>query len=828
MHQQRIGFSSSTSGWWNRLLQYHSAIGSHQQVLQLYAEMMRSRTSPSLAPNASTFPSIFRACAYLPSSSLPLRLQLGRAIHAHVFRFTAQSDMYVGSSLIHFYASCCKMKGAHRVFDTMPHRNIVLWTALIQGHAQSGEGRRSNNNAIDMFNRMMRSEDGIRPNTVSMLSVLPTCGRLMECESLHAFAIRSGLDSDSMVGASLTNTYLKYSSIVQALRFFHSLPDKNQASWLVMICGLAQCGLLSDAFSLVTTMLGSTNWDLDSTAIVTLLSASKDKGALEHGRWVHKYVIKAGFAQDVFVGTSLVDMYAKFGFLGFARHVFDHIREKSLVLWNAILYSYAREGLTYEVLKLFKDMRFREGLAPDSITVRSLLLGSSCRRGAAIWLGESIHGFIFKGGFHSEVATVNCLLDFYAKAERLRAMEALFAAMDERERDAVSWNCVIHGYAQSGRGEKVLKLFSTMCSTAIDPDHFTLSSVLHACAAMGDLLHGQCVHTHMIARGYIYNAITRTSLLNMYAKCGAISSAYQLFYEMHVRDTISLNAIISGFYQNGFATEALSLFHNHLTNSSLIVDAMPDYVTLALAISACAQLGSLRVGMCLHSYILRNGFEGNITLGNAIISMYAKCGAIEHAERVFKRSMATFERDLTSWTAMIAGYGMHGRVQEALSLFREMQAEVRPNAVTYLELICACSHGGLVDEGLACFRSMRREHGLLPGAEHYACLVDMLGRAGRMWEAYELIRDDLSSSSSRGKVDGAVWGALMGACRIYGEVALGEAAAAEAMRLEPGNGGYGVLLSNIYSGVGRWEEAAEIRGRVGFMERRPGWSCIQG
>ncbi|KAL5991438.1 hypothetical protein ACLOJK_012347 [Asimina triloba] len=798
---------------WNLHLQSRIENGRFLEVLLLYQRLLDA----SILPNASTFPSVLRACATLST------LRLGQAVHGHILTSGCHSDRYVGSSLVSMYGKCERIDDARWVFDSMPQRSIVSWTSLIQGYARAERSDK----AVEMYNKMQR-EDGIRPNAITVMSLIPAVTprcHLRGGMCLHGSAIKLGLELKSLVATSLVDMYLKCRAVENAERVFYGLQDKNEVSWLVMASGLAQNGHLRNAVSLTCRMLRHVDMVLDSTALVNLVAVCADMQDLENGKWLHAYIVKMGVELNVFLGTTLLDMYAKCGSLKSARLVFEKIHDPNLVSWNAIMHMYACRGFVDDVMELLSQLN-HSGNYPDSITIKICLLAlvSSSHYPRGYQIGQCFHGLAIKGGhFNAEIATVNSLLDFYAKTGKLKEAKELFLCIEDR-RDVISWNCLINGYVQNRLYEEAILLFCQMQGTNTVPDTFTLSSIFAACAGTGKLWFGQCIHTHLL-KGYTScDSFAESALVDMYAKCGYVASAYKVFMEIHCKDAVTWNAMIAGLGQNGYVLEALALFYHFL---NIMEGTLSFESAIATAVSAYGQLGYLEGGRSLHGYILRKGLVGDVTVANATLSMYSKCGMVEAAELIFRGMTYT---DTTSWTAMISGYGMNGRLKDALSLFGEMTMKekakegVEPNGVTFLEVLWACSHGGMVKEGWNYFEMMRWVHGIEAKLEHYCCVVDLLGRGGYLYEAYLLIR------SVSIKMDAAVWGALLGACKIYGELELACIAGEELSRAEERNGDYHVLISNAYATDGWWEYAARIREKVadGWRKKPPAWSRIEG
>jgi pentatricopeptide repeat protein len=290
---------------------------------------------------------------------------------------------------------------------------------------------------------------------------------------------------------------------------------------------------------------------------------------------------------------------------------------------------------------------------------------------------------------------------------------------------------------------------------------------------------------------------------------------------MKVKDIVSWNTMISCLAKSDYVNEALELFSTLHSGGGGGGGLVPDFVTVLSVVQACSNAGSLLQGQMLHGYIVKYGFVHDVSMCNALIIMYAKLGIIYSAEQIFRKMDV---KDLVSWNSMIHAYGIHGDGHSALKYFRQLTdvGVHAPNAITYLHVISACSHSGLISEGYKCFESMRKDHGIEPGMDHYACVVDLFGRSGRFTEAEEFIRDMPVPPNS------SIWGALLAACQLHGNVDLAEKAAKELLVLEPDSDIWRVSLSNIYASVGRFKDSTKIRAemkRVGF-KKETGWSFV--
>ncbi|XP_038971546.1 pentatricopeptide repeat-containing protein At5g08510 isoform X2 [Phoenix dactylifera] len=362
------------------------------------------------------------------------------------------------------------------------------------------------------------------------------------------------------------------------------------------------------------------------------------------------------------------------------------------------------------------------------------------------------------------------------------------------------------------------------------PNPHSFVFLFSACASFARPAHGRALHAHFHKSGFPFDAFVATSLLDMYAKAGLLASARRLFDEMPHRDlalwnsmiggyakcgelaeakelfdmmplrnVISWTSMISGYSQNGRYEEAIQMFSSMWEEGEL----RPNEVTLASVLPACANLGAMGLGERIDVYARENGLIGNVFVSNALVEMYAKCGNIERARWVFDELGE--RRNLCSWNSMIMGLAVHGRWRESLELFHEMRARgIVPDDITFVGVLLACTHGGLVAEGQHFFGSMEKVFSLTPKLEHYGCMVDLLGRAGLLKEAYGLI------TSMPMEADSVIWGTLLGACSFHGEIQLAEIAAEFLSKLEPWNPGNHVILSNIYASSGRWDCVAKV------------------
>eukprot|EP01018_Ginkgo_biloba_P034183 Gb_33070 [translate_table: standard] len=542
-------------------------------------------------------------------------------------------------------------------------------------------------------------------------------------------------------------------------------------------------GLFKDSFN-------QPGIQLDSPTYASILQSCTSITSVKQ---VHAQMCMNGLDQNIFLVTKLVSMYAICGCMENARLLFDKINKRDAFLWNVMIRGYATNGPCEEALTLYYQMQ-RLGVLPDKFTFPFVL--KACASLSNIEEGKEIHDHVFRAGLGSDVFVENSLVAMYAKCGSIEMARQLFDKMSER--NVVSWSAMIAGYAQNGHPKEAMVLFHRMQLENVKPNRVTIVSVLPACADLAGLQEGKDIHDYAVRNGYDSDISVQNALVDMYSKCRHVKIAHQLFDKMSKRDVVSWSAMIAGYVQCGQANEALTLFCQ-----MQLADVKPDSVTMLNVLRACSHLAALQQAKWIHGYIIRSGFELDAIVGTALIDMYVKCGSIQIARWLFDRMP---KRNVVSWSAMIAGYGMHGHGEDALKLFFQMQeAGLKLDHIIFVSVLSACSHAGLVKEGWRFFDSMVRDHCITPRLEHYACMVDLLGRAGRLDEAQNFIKNMPLEP------DASVWGALLGACRIHCNTDLGEYVAQRLFDLDPENAGRYVLLSNIYAAASRWDDVAKVR-----------------
>lgn len=613
----------------------------------------------------------------------------------------------------------------------------------------------------------------------------------------------------------LSLMYLSCNKIEAAHLIFDEIPKPNIFLCNAMIRAYAWKGPFDRAIDLYFHLIGF-GIIPNKYTFPFVLKACSTLLALEEGTEIHNHAKRMGLDCDVYISTSLIDMYMKCGHMDDARLVFLQVKNRDVVAWNAMVAGCSLHGLYDDAVEFVLEMQ-RKKTSPNSSTMVGIL--PVVGQAKALLQGKSIHCFCLRRFFDEGNVLVNtAILDMYAKCESVGYARTIFYKISLK--NEVTWSAMIGGYVQCEKMVEALVIFDQlMLSATSNISPTSLACVLRACASLTDLKRGKKIHCYLIKSGFLSDITVGNSLLSMYAKVGSICDAVCFFSEMDPKDTVSYSAIISGCVQNGNAEEALTIFR------SMQLSCMkPDVATMVGVLPACSYMSALRHGSCSHGYVITFGLASDVSICNALIDMYAKCGKIDLSRAVFDGMK---ERDTVTWNVMIASYGVHGLGAEALSLFDSMRVEgFTPDDITFICLFSACSHSGLVIEGRGCFESMTQVYNIVPRMEHYICIVDLFGRGGLLAEAHDFI------TRMPFEPDVRVWSALLAACRIHKNIELGNEVAGIIQSLGPEGTGNFVLMSNIYSAAGRYHEAARVRiiqQEKGF-KKSPGcsWVEIQG
>lgn len=671
----------------------------------------------------------------------------------------------------------------HQVFDKIPRPKAVS----IHHSMLTCLRRNRNFEALGIFKEQFQLGSNGNIDEATFAIALKACHGNPELgRQIHGFAIPSGWVSHVSVSNSLMSMYCKSGLFDDALRIFEKLKNPDIVSWNTVLSGFENG---EDAFSF-SIQMNISGIIFDAVTYCTILAHCADHEEFRFGIQLHSLVIKCGFDCDVYVGNALITMYSKWGHVLEAERVFDEMPKKDLVSWNAMLSGYSQEG-NYgpEAIWLFTEM-VRDGMKLDHVSFTSAV--SACGFERNLELGRQIHSLTIKEGYSTHASVCNVLMSMYSKCEVVKDAALVFESMIHR--NVVSWTTML-----SLNEEDAMLLFNEMRLDGVYPNDVTFVGLIHAITTknlveQGLMVHGFCSKTSFLSELNVVN-----SFITMYAKFEFMDDSKKIFMELEHRDIVSWNALISGYSQNGRGQEALQAF------LLAIRETKPNHFTFGSVLSAIGATEgiSLKHGQQCHCCLVKLGLNTDPIVSGALLDMYAKRGSISESHRVFNEMSGGSQ---VAWTAIISAYSRHGNYESVMSLFMEMERRgVTPDSITFLSVLTACGRKGMVDMGRKIFDSMVKDHLIEPSPEHFSCMVDMLGRGGRLKEAEEFVRQIPGGPGL------SVLQSLLGACRIHGNVEMGSRVAQALMDMEPQESGSYVLISNLYAEKGDWEKVAEIR-----------------
>ncbi|KAM2308147.1 hypothetical protein COP1_030299 [Malus domestica] len=653
-------------------------------------------------------------------------------------------------------------------------------------------------------------------DTTKLLCLLRMCissKLLKQGKLVHQKILTLGLQNDLALCKNLIDFYFSCHFYDSAKLVFQSIENPSSISlWNGLMTAYTKNFMFNEALELFGSLLRYPYLCPDSYTYPSVLKGCGALGEVSLGKMIHNHLIKIGFVSDIVVASSLVCMYAKCNIFECAIQLFDEMPERDVACWNTVISCYYQDGQARKAIDLYEKMR-NSGFMPNSVTLTTVI--SSCARISDLERGMEIHKELIKSRLVLDSFVCSALVDMYGKCGCLDMAKQVFEQIPIK--NVISWNSMITAYSVSGDSRSCIQLFRRMNDEGTSPTLTTFSSILLACSRSAQLQHGKFIHAFIIRNIIEADIYIYSSLLDLYFKCGSVSSAKIVFDKMPKTNAASWNVMISGYVKVGDYFGALAMY-----DDMKVAGVRPNAITVTSILSACSQLAALEKGKEIHRTLIDSELETNEIVMGALLDMYAKCGVVDEALYVFNRLP---DRDLVSWTSMITAYGAHGQALEALKLFGEMQQSyAKPDGVTLLAVLSACSHVGLVDEGCHYFSQMITDYGIKPRVEHYSCLMDLLGRAGRLDGAYQILQ---RTPEIREDVD--LLSTLFSACCLHKDLDLGVKIAGLLMEKNPDDPSTYIMLSNIYASVKKWDEVRKVRLKMKELGLRkyPGCSWIE-
>ncbi|PKI78658.1 hypothetical protein CRG98_000883 [Punica granatum] len=578
------------------------------------------------------------------------------------------------------------------------------------------------------------------------ISHLVRTGRLAEARSLFDFSSHR----NTVTWNAMITGYVKRGEMAKARDLFDKMPVRDTTSWNLMISGYSlsrhgACGFIDEARALFDRMPG----------------------------------------RDPVSWNTMISAYARIGQMDEALRLFRDMPETNVVSWNAMVSGFLWNADVARAVEFFEQMPEQDP-ASLSALISGLVQNNELEEASRI-LNKYGIGNCWKEGL---VRAYDTLIAGYAQRGQIKEARTLFDLIPNREKNVVSWNTMIMGYTRVGDVVSARRLFDEMT----DRDTVSWNTMISGYVRNLDMEKALSLFREMPKP----DILTWNSMVSGYAESGNLRVALDFFEKMPRKNLVSWNSMIAGYEKNEDFERAIKLFVRMLMEGD-----KPDRHTLSSVLAVCTGLVDFHLGLQIHQMVVKTVLA-DVPINNSLITMYSRCGVISEARAIFDKVKS--HKDFISWNAMIGGYASHGFAAEALELFKLMtRSGVRPTYITFISILNACAHSGLVEEGREHFESMIQEYGIEPRVEHFAALVDLLGRQGQLDEAMKVIE------SMPVEPDKAVWGALLGACRVHNNVELSRLAAKALMRLEPNSSAPYVLLYNMYADVGLWDEAAKMR-----------------
>lgn len=705
------------------------------------------------------------------------------------------------------YGKCGAILDAEKLFDEMPQRTIFSWNAMIGAYVSTGQPWE----ALELY-RDMRVL-GVDVDARTFPCILKACGMVGDLKlgtEIHGYAFKSGCDSNGFVVNALVSMYAKCEDTVGAKRLFDRMQERDDVVlWNSIVSAYSGDRKPIEALTIFREMQRS-GVSMNTYTYVSALQACEEPSFGNLGMELHAAILKSNDQLHVYVANALLVMYARCGRMREAAQIYHIMVEKDSTSWNSMLSGFVQNGFYNEARQFFQESLV-SGQKPDQASLTSILGASS--KLEKLLNGMEAHTFAIKTGLNADIQVANSLIDMYAKCGRVNYMEHVFRSM--LDTDQISWTTAIAGYAQNNCHMKALDVFREAQAEGVEADAMMIGSVLLACTSLKLINHVKETHGYILKRG-LADLVLNNTLVDAYGECSNIALASQMFELIENKDVVSWTSMISAYVDAGLGTEAMKLFCSMKESG-----VEPDTVALISILSAAASLSALKKGKEVHGFLIRQGFILEGSLASSLVDMYARCGTPENSSKVFN---LVKDKDTVLWTCMIHASGMHGNGKLATDLFTRMEMDsVRPDHVTFLALLYACSHSGMTDEGKKYLEIMRCKYNIAPWPEHYACVVDLLGRANRLEEAYQFVK------SMPIEPNAVVWSALLGACHVHSNRELGEIAARKLLSLEPENPGNYVLVSNMFAATGRWDAVEQVRElmRERGLRKSPACSWIE-
>ncbi|KAH7438254.1 hypothetical protein KP509_04G007500 [Ceratopteris richardii] len=729
---------------WTALIGAYSEEGYDEKAIVLFEKMQ----SEGVSPTASTYVCVMKACGSLGAFNKAKDLHMGLVQCGMLER-----ELAVGIALVEMYAKCSSPTTAHHVFNNLPLHTVDTWTTLIAGYIENQCGKEALCCLDEMRGKGEMFDAVIFTSGLRACSMTNNVWRGLE---LYCEVERQGLlKGDLIIVNAIIDMYANCGLLSCAKECLDRFQASDVVSWNALISGYLKH---SDSEKVIISfeLMQQRGISPDATTYVHFLEACAKEKALAAGQRVHTEVVIWGFMEgDLLLSSALVDMYAKCGELDMAHRVFITVEDCDEVIWTALITGYVDHGYYEEALTCFRKMQ-AEGVLPNCITLLSCL--KACVRGIDPETGQQLHAEIERQGLlEVDIILGNALIELYVKTGSSVKAEEVFKRLPSR--DSVSWTTLMVGYIEQGRNEKALILFDKMKALGFRPTAITFICILKACTSLGDIRKGEKIHREIESYESLGSSLAIcNSLINMYAGCGLLGKAKDIFGLLPTKNVASWAAIVSAYAEHKHFEEALEHF-KLMQCKGVSLDA----AVFIHALKSCSTIGAKEMGYTIHSEIEKHGLvENNLVVGNALIDAYASFGCLIDAQSLLYRLPF---RDVVSWNTLMAGFARVGPSGNVFTCLGNMVKDlVEPDVVTFSVVLKACSREGLAAKSKSYYEAMSKDYGLIPDHEHLLYIIDVFGRSGQLYEAAVMIK------GLEGGQRFSAWHSLLCASRHWGSL----------------------------------------------------------
>ncbi|CAL4962380.1 unnamed protein product [Urochloa decumbens] len=610
----------------------------------------------------------------------------GRLIRAHL-----APDPAVAGRLVALLASPAAghdMRCARRVFDGMSNPNAPVWNCMIRGYTS----RRAPGEALATFRDMIRK--GVAPDNYTMAAAVSACaaadGWAWEWraagDAVHAMVRKIGSVADLFVMSGLVKLYGTFRSVEDARKVFGEMQERDVVSWTSMISAFAQHGMWDDALRFLAEMQAD-RVSPNKVTIISLLSACGHGQAVDRGRWVYGQLSEYGIEADVDIGNALISMYAKCGCMSDALEAFKAMPARNTKSWNMLIDGFVQNQKYKEALTMFEEMLSTD-FNPDAVTLVTVL--SACTQLGDLQQGRNLHSYIRSREIYCDTILLNSLINMYAKCGDMAAAEMVFQTM--KQRDVVSWTTMVCGYVQGQQFTAAFIFFKEMNVAGIVASEMALVSLLSACSQLGTLDKGREIHAYIEEKNIKRDVFLQSALVDMYAKCGCIDMAAEIFSKMQHKQTLTWNSMIGGLASNGHGKEAVQLFDQMLKFG----DPKPDVITFKTVLGACAHVGMVSEGLCYFHSMSSFGIAPDIEHYGCIVDLLSRAGLLEEAFEFIKKM--PIDPNPVIWGSLLSACRFHHKM-DLVRKVRQHIINLAPNDVgTHVLISNLHAEGGQWDD----------------------------------------------------------------------------------------------------------------------------------